>query len=174
IALARTLGTRADIARATHDLNEHQADRLAAMVGELVAPPAVIGILGLSYKPDTGIIECSTGVALARRLAGCGYSVAMFDPMALQAASLALEGMAAPAPSAAACAERSDLLVLATAWPAFRDLPPTALQRPHRRLAVIDCWRLLDPERFRHVAEFIYIGRALSSVRAEGAMECQA
>ena len=46
-----------------------------------------MGILGLAYKPDTGLIEESPGVALARVLGAAGYGVHIYDPIAMPAAT---------------------------------------------------------------------------------------
>ena len=43
------------------------------------------GILGLSYKPDTAVIEESQAVALAERFVTEGHSVVGYDPKALVA-----------------------------------------------------------------------------------------
>ena len=44
-----------------------------------------VGVLGLSYKPDTPVADESQGVMLANRLAADGFSVTVFDPSALRA-----------------------------------------------------------------------------------------
>ena len=58
---------------------------------------ARVGILGLSYKPETAVIEESQGVGLAAQLADQGYARAVYDPLALPAA-LAVLGSKACAP----------------------------------------------------------------------------
>ena len=45
--------------------------------------PKTIGILGLSYKPGTNVIEESQGIALATGLIKKGFQVVVYDPMAL-------------------------------------------------------------------------------------------
>jgi UDPglucose 6-dehydrogenase len=156
--LARSIGARADVAEATDRLNQYQIDRLAATVHRLVAPGASVAILGLSYKPDTGVIEESQGVALAARLADEGYRVSVYDPLALPAAVAVLGRKATAADSAEACARGADLVVLTTPWRQFRELPADAFVRPGRRIAVLDCWRVLPRERLESVADIVYLG----------------
>jgi UDPglucose 6-dehydrogenase len=158
--LARILGARADLAQATHALNRYQIDRLVEKVRAQAAPPSVVGILGLSYKSDTGVIEESTGLELAVQLSARGYRVVIYDPRALPAAAAVLGEKAVAAASAADCARQAEVLVIATAWPEFRLLPIESLERARRPLPVIDCWRLLDAERLGAVVDLIYIGRA--------------
>jgi UDPglucose 6-dehydrogenase len=65
-ALARTNGAPALLAEATDQLNRRQVPRLGAMILAKLPEGGTAGVLGLSYKPDTGVIEESQGVALAK------------------------------------------------------------------------------------------------------------
>lgn len=155
--LARRIGARADIAEATDRMNRHQVDRLVAHVCRRAARGSVVGILGLSYKPDTSVVEESPGIALAIRLGEAGYVVKIFDPMALDAARAVLGPQATPA-SLDACAREADVLVITTPWPIFSSLDPGSLSRTGKRSVIIDCWRLLPKERFKDVADIVYLG----------------
>jgi UDPglucose 6-dehydrogenase len=157
--LARSIGARADLAEATDRINRYQIDRLVEAVRGRVNRGASIGILGLSYKPETGVIEESQGVALAARLADQGFHVSVYDPLALPAASAVLGSKASPAESAEACVRSSDLVVITTPWPQFRSLPGAAFARPGgERRVVIDCWRVLPQEQIQSVADLVYLG----------------
>ena len=48
----------------------------------------------MTYKPDTGVIEESPGIALAQLLGNAGYEVRVYDPVATEAALEALGGLA--------------------------------------------------------------------------------
>ena len=123
-----------------------------------------VGILGLAYKPDSGVIEESPGVALARALGEAGHGVYIYDPIALAAAASELEGVAQPAASVAELLERSDVVVIATPWPEFADLPLDAGQRSGRRLVVIDCWRQLSDEACAGKIDIVRLGQGLHGV----------
>ena len=71
--LARDLGTEPLLAEATDAVNVAQTDRLARVVQSRLEAGNTVGILGLTYKPDTGVIEESPGIALARLLGNAGY-----------------------------------------------------------------------------------------------------
>jgi UDPglucose 6-dehydrogenase len=160
--LARDLGAEPLLAEATDAVNIAQTDRLARAVQSRLKNGDAVGILGLSYKPDTGLIEESPGVALARALGAAGYGVHIYDPLALAAAASALEGIAQPAASIAELLERSDVVVIATPWPEFADLPLDALRRNGRRTVVIDCWRLLSDEAYAGTIDIVRLGQALA------------
>jgi UDPglucose 6-dehydrogenase len=157
-AFARGLGSCADIPEATESINRRQVRRITQLVRELI-PSGTVGILGMAYKPNTNVVEGSASIAIATDLADAGYRVLFFDPEALGAAAAVLGTKAEPVLSAAECAEKSRLLIIATPWSEFRNLPLRALQRASHPLPVVDCWRLLPPEKFAQAVELVYLGR---------------
>lgn len=156
-ALAHTLGTGAELAEATDRINRRQAARVVSLVRDLLplTATATVGVLGLAYKPDTCVTEESQGLAIARLLAEAGYRVLASDPEAVTAAGI---GPGAERVAPADCVRRSDLLIVATPWDSFRDLPPSVFRRADRRLPVIDCWRLLPPE-LTEAVDTLYLGQ---------------
>lgn len=157
-ALARTLGARAELAEATDAVNKYQVDRVISVLDGRLAGAGPIGVLGLSYKPDTAVVEESQGVALVARLVELGRKVVAYDPQAMAAAQKALLRPFEVAGSAAECVERSALVVVMTPWPEFSQIPSTAYRRPTGRLTVIDCWRM-TPESVTSVADVVYLGQ---------------
>jgi UDPglucose 6-dehydrogenase len=162
--LARSLGARADLAEATDRLNRHQIDRLAAAALGLLNGGSRVGILGLSYKPDTAVIEESQGLALAARLSEERREVYVHDPMALPGAMAVLRDKVVPMRAAEECVQVVEVLVITTPWPQYAALPASAFARTGPRLQVLDCWRIL-PRELASVADIHYIG----SGRVEGA-----
>jgi UDPglucose 6-dehydrogenase len=159
--LARDVGADPLLAEATNAVNVAQTDRLARIVQSRLKTGDVVGILGLAYKPDTGVIDESPGIALARLLAQEGHDVKVYDPLALDAALRALAGGAEGAGSVAELLEQSDVVVIATPLPEFADLPLASLDGERERLVVIDCWGLLSEERYGDAIELVRLGRAL-------------
>jgi UDPglucose 6-dehydrogenase len=162
-ALARTIGARAELAEATDIVNRHQVERVVGAIQARVTHPGPIGILGLSYKPDTAVVEQSQGVALAARLIAEGHEVIAYDPKALENAQ-AVAGSMIAAASAEECVRRASIVVVMTPWPEFRAIPLSAFTRP-QRLTVIDCWRLFAREEVGTVADLIYLGRGAALSR---------
>jgi UDPglucose 6-dehydrogenase len=158
--LARDLGAEALLAEATDAVNVAQTDRLAQVVESRLEGRNAVGILGVAYKPDTGVIEESPGLALAMRLAHAGYEVHVYDPLATDAAVRALDGLVKGCSSAAELLARSDVAVITTPWPEFAQLPLDALEREGRRSVVIDCWRVLPDDRPNGTVEIVRLGRS--------------
>ncbi len=165
-ALARSVGARAELAEATDIVNRYQVERVLGAIQGRLQPPGTVGILGLSYKPDTAVIEQSQGVALAGRLLDEGYPVVAYDPKALPNTQAALPASFVAADSAADCVRRSMLVVVMTPWPEFRSIPPDAFTRSPR-LTVIDCWRLFAREDVGGVADLIYLGQGAAAAHPQ-------
>ena len=160
--LARSIGARCDLAEATDAINRYQVDRVLAAVEHHHHGTGPIGILGLSYKPDTAVVEESQGVALAERLVQLGHDVVAYDPKALTAAEVPVWDAFKAASSAIDCIRQAATIVVMTPWPEFRDLPAAAFAPAHGRKTVIDCWRLLSPD-VAAVAELLYLGQGTAT-----------
>ena len=153
--LADRLGAHADIARATDSINRYQIDRLSSAVESRVSKGARVAVLGMSYKQDTGVIEESQGVMLARRLSDKGYAVTIHDPAALSAAAQKLGDDVSQAKSALEAVKDADLAVIVTPWPEYAELQSASLPR---RLTVIDCWRQLPRGQVNDFLDVAWLG----------------
>ncbi len=150
----------ATLARATDQVNQRQVNRLAGRVLDVAAEGDRVAILGLSYKPDTEVIEESQGVMLAQMLARSGVQVVVYDPAAMDMARRVLGGMVEFAPSMAACVGDACAVVIATAWEEFKTLDPRSLASGNgRRPVIFDWWHMLQPADFEAVADYIACGQ---------------
>ena len=157
--LARALGAPAFVAEATDTTNRDGIERLADLAEQNLPDGGTVAVLGLSYKPNTDVVEEAPGLLLVRSLAGRGVDVVAFDPAATANAARALDGVGRLADSADAAVAESDVVVIATAWDDFKQLEPGLVARDGRRRVVVDCWRILDRERFEAVAEYVELGK---------------
>jgi UDPglucose 6-dehydrogenase len=163
-ALARANGVQPILAEATHQLNQSQAPRLAKWILARLPEGGTVGVMGLSYKPNTEVIEESQGLALAKHLLSVGVPVVVYDPAAMENAQPQLAGKVTFATSAADCARQADVLAITTPWAEFRDISPKDFKRHG---TVLDCWRLLDKDAVGAVAEYVALGLGAE----EGALE---
>jgi UDPglucose 6-dehydrogenase len=147
-ALARELGAPARVAEATDRANRDDIAHLADIVEKHLPGGGTAGVLGLSYKPNTDVVEESAALLLVSELASRGIDVVAYDPAAVENAARALGPGTRFAESAEACSQEADVVVIATPWQEFVDLDPGVLARPR---VVIDCWRILAPERLEGV-----------------------
>jgi UDPglucose 6-dehydrogenase len=154
-ALARANGVPPILAEATHQLNQSQAPRLAKWILARLPEGGTVGVMGLSYKPNTEVIEESQGLALAKHLLSVGVPVVVYDPAAMENAQPQLAGKVTFATSAADCARQADVLAITTPWAEFREISPKDFKRHG---TVLDCWRLLDKEAVGAVVEYVALG----------------
>lgn len=143
--LAAQHGVRADLATATHDLNQHQVDRLRDLVRELSAPGATVSVLGLAYKPDTPVIEESQGVMLAAELARAGCKVRVHDPLAAENAMRVLGESVEAAATPEDAVKGAEIVLITTPWNGYAQLSADAFRREDGKpVKVVDCWRVLN------------------------------
>jgi UDPglucose 6-dehydrogenase len=161
-ALARSLGARAELAEATDTMNRYQVERVLGAIDARLNDTGYVGVLGLSYKPDTAVVEESQGLMLVERLQELGRGVIAYDPLALSSAQQALHRPIDAAASAADCVRRSSLVVVTTPWPEFGRIPIDAYRRQGARLTVIDCWRM-TPASIGEVADVVYLGQGAAT-----------
>jgi UDPglucose 6-dehydrogenase len=145
--LARQLGQRAALAEAVHDFNGSTNERLAARVLEIVPDGGSVAVLGLSYKPDSNVIEQSAGFLLAKSLVGSGASVTVHDPMAMDATKGVLGDQVVYASNVEEAIHEKDVIVIMNPDRAYADLKLASI--PHST-TVIDAWRILRKQAGDH------------------------
>ncbi|MEO7818671.1 MAG: UDP binding domain-containing protein, partial [Actinomycetota bacterium] len=158
VTLAHSLGAGALIAEATDQTNSEEPRLLAKQVMKHLPQGGIVGILGFSYKPNTDVVEKSLGLLLAQRLAADGVKVVGHDPVGMDNARRALGGSVQFLDSVSECLEIADVLVITTAWAAFRGLDVTMSYNSKKPKAVVDCWDILDPERVVAYAKYVSTG----------------
>jgi len=127
--VAKSVGVELPLIKIVHSENQRQKYRLAAIVQNWRVRTGAekIGILGLAYKPGISATEGSAGMALMELLHPPA-SVIAFDPAVQIEQSVA---------SAQTCVDYSDIVVITTPWPEFKEV------EFHEGQVVIDCWRML-------------------------------
>ena len=164
-ALARGLGVAAYLAEATDRTNRDQVGILAELVRSRLSGGGKVSVLGLSYKPNTDVVEQSQGLLLAQALCNAKVPTVVYDPKSMDNARKVLGDAVEYAASLQAAVERSDVIVLMTPWNEFSHLKPEALKRTGKARVVIDCWRVLDRHAFGRVADYIGLGLNLEQCK---------
>jgi len=161
-ALAARVGAFSGLAEATDFFNRAQIKSLAEIVRGHYSGQDSIGILGLTYKPNTDVVEEAFGLLLAQELSSSNLPVVVYDPLAADARVLGKCSAVRFAQSAQECIEESGVVVLATPWQEFREVPiehwahngrPRAVPR-----VIIDCWRALDHLRSVDGVRYVRLG----------------
>jgi UDPglucose 6-dehydrogenase len=143
-ALAARAGAPSGLAEATDAFNREQIKLLAEMVKSHLGAGGSVGILGITYKPDTDVVEEAFGLLLAQELLAAGVRLTVFDPAADLARALAGCRGVQCATSAQECIAESDVIVLATPWQEFREIAATDWVSGERARTLVDCWGVLN------------------------------
>jgi UDPglucose 6-dehydrogenase len=150
---AESVSVKAELPITVHRANLSQVKRVVKIIEQLkLNHDKKIGILGLSYKPDTPIVEESQSIMLARELSSKGYVVHVYDPLALEEAKKVLGNTAIYEKTLDTCIKNVDVVVLATPWKSFSIINTEGK-------IIIDCWRLLkDREELKKNNQYIPLG----------------
>lgn len=156
--MAETRGLHARILRAAHEVNFDQQrwvirklqHHLRTMVGRR------IGLLGLSFKPNTDDLRNAPALDIAAELSSLGAGVRAYDPSVTKLPA-DVHSHIEVVPDAAALAQGAEALVLVTEWPQFLELDLVALRKAMRVPLLVDGRNFLNSEDAR-AAGFHYVG----------------
>jgi UDPglucose 6-dehydrogenase len=153
---------KAILAEATDRLNKEQLGWLTSTIVAKLPNNGKVGILGLSYKPNTNVVEKSQGLLLARALIAKGISVILYDPVANREAVHEIKNKSKTtfALSIKECIRLSDVIVIAVPWNEFRKITPAHFKNRKPKQVLIDCWRILEKERFDGCIDYVALGVA--------------
>ncbi len=123
VSFSREFGVEQRVVSAAIAANDAQRERMVEKISEAIGTLAgkTVGVLGLSYKPNTDDVRDSPALAIIRRLQEEGARVRCFDPQAMPRAEKELVDVTF-CKDAYDAAKDSDCLVLATEWNEFRSL----------------------------------------------------
>ena len=141
LAMAKTsVNVDTDILRVNDEYNFALPGRV---IGEMEAhlESAKIGIVGLSYKPDSDITEQAPGLEIARILMNkYDKKIFAYDPL-VNSETIASESLDIEfCDSIETLTEKVDTLILATTYKEFQSL----LSHSGKPITIIDYWRFLD------------------------------
>jgi UDPglucose 6-dehydrogenase len=162
--IARSAGRPFEIVETVVAVNERvklrMVDKIRAACGGTVAG-LTIGVLGLSFKPETDDMREAPSIPILDALVADGAKVRAFDPVAIDNAREVLPAGVVYCKDSYDAAAGADCLVILTEWNQFRSLDLERLRRALRRPLVVDLRNVYEPERMRD-AGFAYesVGRA--------------
>jgi len=139
-------------------VNEEQKKRMVVKIQEKVGDlrGKTIGILGLSFKPNTNDIRESSSIAIIKDLLAMGAKVKAFDPAAIDEAKAILPEVEYGR-DPYDVAEGADALVLATEWNQFRRLDLQRLKTLLKTPIFIDLRNVYEPDQMKRLG-FNYCG----------------
>ncbi len=151
-------GTHPQLLQAVMDINRNQRRRVVYMLRKALGSldEKVIGVLGISFKPNTDDIREAPALEVIHLLQNEGATIKAFDPQAMENAMAAL-------PRISLCnnpyevADGADALLLATEWNEFKQLDFERIKSLMRQPILMDGRNTWDPEQVRSLG-FTYFG----------------
>ncbi len=165
--IAESRGYRFRIVEAVIEVNENQPIRVFEKIkrGLQSVKGKRIGVLGLTFKPNTDDIRESPSIKIIKMLLKEGASICAYDPAGMEVSKREVPEIEY-APNIYEVARGSDALVIATEWNEFRFLDWDRLKGLLRSPVVFDLKNIYEPEKMRKKG-FIYycIGRGYEHPR---------
>jgi UDPglucose 6-dehydrogenase len=151
--------TQPQLLQAVMDINRNQRRRVVyrlrnALGGSL--SDKVIGVLGLSFKPNTDDMREAPAVEIIHLLENEGAKVQAYDPQAMDNALKELPGIELCS-DPYKMAEGADALVLATEWNEFKQLDFERVFKLMRTPVLVDGRNQWDSNRMKEIG-FTYFG----------------
>jgi UDPglucose 6-dehydrogenase len=162
--MAATRGAHPQLLQAVMDINVNQRVRAVNKLDQALdgLKGKTIGVLGLSFKPNTDDIRDAPALDIIRMLLDAGATVQGFDPQAMQASKEVI-------PNLILCdgpyevAESADALLLATEWNAFKSLDFNKIKTNMKGNVILDGRNIWDRYEL-HKMGFNYIGIGVPAV----------
>lgn len=144
--MAATSGCHPQLLQAVMDINQSARDRFVGKVQTLLGDlnGKVVGVLGLSFKPNTDDMREAPSVDIIKAMLAGGARVKAYDPVAMDNAAEML-------PEVTFCrtaydvAKEADALLLVTEWNEFKQLNWEKICGFMRQPIVVDGRNLYDP-----------------------------
>jgi UDPglucose 6-dehydrogenase len=151
------------------DINEDRREMAVAhlkeMVGDLTGK--VVGLLGLSFKPNTDDMRDAPSITIAQKLQAEGASVRAYDPVSMEVARALLPGVEMT-PDPYSLAQGCDALVVLTEWNEFKQLDKPRLRDLMRHPVLFDGRNIYEPDEMVKYG-FLYrgVGRGYNGLTHE-------
>ena len=158
IKIAEEIGYDFELLKAVERINEYQCRQVVKKAKSLLwnLGGKTIGLLGLSFKPNTDDIREAPSINIIRQLQQEGVKVKAYDPQAMENIKIIF-------PDVEMCqdsyqvAEGSDALVIVTEWDEFKNLDLAKIKGLLNQPVIIDGRNIFEPAQMEKLG-FMYQG----------------
>ncbi|NKE70506.1 UDP-glucose dehydrogenase family protein [Candidatus Manganitrophus noduliformans] len=159
--IAQKSGYEFKIVKAVIEVNRQQRERMIAKIEKEVGSfkGKQIGILGLSFKPNTDDMREAPSVAIIRALQERGAKIVAHDPAAMEESKKVLKEVTYAA-DPYAVADGSDAIILMTEWNPFRNLDLDQIKKKLKSPIFIDLRNVYEPKKMAALGfQYTSVGR---------------
>lgn len=159
IAIAKQYGYNFELLKTVEKINRMATLNIVAKARKLLdgdVEGKTIGILGLSFKPDTDDMRDAPSIAVITKLQEGKGLIKAYDPVAVSNGKKILKNVEF-CKDAYSVAKDSDILIVLTEWGEFRQLDLQKIKNLMRNAIILDGRNIYDPKKAREMG-FIYRG----------------
>ena len=160
-SVAKEFGSETLIVDSVIEVNKRQRLAMIPKIEEIVGDflGKKIGVLGLSFKPETDDMRESPAIEIIKEIQKRGATVKAFDPVAMEEAKHSLPDIEYAADEYAAI-EGVDALVIVTEWNQFRALDMNRVKKLLNAPKIIDLRNIYEPKEMKELGfEYVGVGR---------------
>ncbi|MBI2094679.1 MAG: UDP-glucose/GDP-mannose dehydrogenase family protein [Candidatus Omnitrophica bacterium] len=162
IHLSEKLGYDFELLRAVEKINQNQKAVFLKKIDQAIwnVGSKTIGVLGLSFKPDTDDMRFAPSIEIIEALQAQGARVRAFDPHAMPKAGEIFKNVVFCKDSYSAC-RGSDCLVILTEWDEFKKLDLKKVKKLLNQPVIVDGRNIYRPEEVRALGfRYFSMGRS--------------
>lgn len=159
--VADRFGVETRIVDAVVEANERQREAMIPKIEKLLGDIAgkQVGILGLSFKPETDDMRESPAIEIVKTLTSRGARVKAYDPVAMDEARHCLPDIEYALDEYDAISG-ADILVIITEWNQFRALDMERVRSLLKTPKIADLRNIYEPQDMREMGfEYVGVGR---------------
>jgi len=155
---AEEYGSTANILNSVIQVNNHQRFKVIQKAMDIlgIIDDKIIGVLGLSFKPNTNDTREAPSITIINKFLELGAEVRVYDPVVKEYPKDMDEGVVM-AKSAYEALEGADLMVLVTEWNEFSSLDFKKIKKSMASFNIIDGRNILDRQKLQEMG-FNYTG----------------
>lgn len=159
IVIAKKAGYNFSLLKDVEEINQQAIHGIVEKAKNLLGGKIkgkTIGILGLSFKPDTDDMRDAPSIAVINELQKDGGKIKAYDPIAMNNAKRILENVEFHQ-DPYSVAKEADILIVMTEWNEFRQLDLAKIKNLMKKPVLLDGRNIYDPHEAQEMG-FAYSG----------------
>ncbi len=160
--IAKEHGYTFRIVETVIEVNRLQRERMMDKIKTIVGEPKgkLIGLLGLTFKPNTDDIRDSPAIDIVDMLVKAGAWIRAYDPAGMEHAKKVLPTAVKFCHDPYEAAKGADALVILTEWNQFRKLDLARIKQLLKSPKLIDLRNVYEPASMKRMGfEYVSVGR---------------
>ncbi len=158
INISEKLGYSFNLLKAVKEINQEQKDFFLSKIKDIlwIIKDKTIGVLGLSFKPNTDDIRNAPSIDIIRALQQEGARIRTYDPCAMEKARHLVKDVRFCKDPYEVC-RGSDCLLIVSEWDEFKELDFGRIKKLLKRPLIFDGRNIYEPQKLEKLG-FRYVG----------------